>query len=111
MQPRDLTAQPGELSQQQGAAQHLRERRGLVIRQRDGLVRAIRVVLVAEGEFAPPIAEADDREASAVDGEDVVAHADSRQHDTFDVDWHATIMHLERRGRSEPLWRGAGLLA
>ena len=92
VQPGDLLAQPGELRQDQRAAEHLRQRDGLVIRQFDGLVRTIRIVLVGDRELATPVAEVDDRQASAVVGDDVVPHADSRQLDTFDMHWHTTIM-------------------
>ena len=74
VQPGDLLAQTRELSQDQRAAEHLRQRDGLIVRQRDASPRARSgSSSSAIASSRPSVAEVDDRQAAPRFGVDVVA--------------------------------------
>ena len=53
---------------------------------------AVGIVLVGDRELATAVAEVDDRQATTLVGDDVVAYADARQLGPLNVRWHASIM-------------------
>ena len=99
-EPRGLLPQSCELREDQRAAEHLAQRRRLVVGERDRLARAVRVVLVGEGELPAAVAEVEHREPAAFVGDDVMANTDPGQFGALDVGGHAYIMALHSGRRS-----------
>ena len=87
-----LLPQAGELAQHQGGAEHVGERLGLVVGERDRGQAGVRVVHVVEHQVATAVAMGDHPDGTAGGGDQVMPNADPRQRSLFNPYAHGSTV-------------------